>query len=191
MSLKLITAASGLAVTLAEAKLHLRVTSSAEDLSITSAIMEATDLAEQMTGRAIMSQTWELSLDAFPAFFKLTRVPVQSITSLTYIDILGAQQTLSAGGYTLDNADDFGLAFVIPSYGLQWPAARLQPNAVKVRYQAGYVDAASVPYSIKAWIKLMVGALHENREAETVGLGGAISLGFSDRLLDRYKVWEL
>jgi hypothetical protein len=74
-------------------------------------------------------------------------------------------------------------------YGDTWPDTRAQINAVAVRYVAGYANAAAVPDSIKAWIKLQVSAMYENREAE--GSVQTFKLGFADRLLDRYKVWSM
>ena len=189
MALKLITAASALAVSLAEAKLHLRVDAADEDALITTFITVATEMAEQQTGRAIMPQTWELTLDAFPEAFELTRAPVTSITSLTYYDTSGVQQTLSNSLYSLDNADEFGSAYVVPVYAGSWPESRDQINAVTLRYVAGYTNAAAVPLPIKAWIQLMVGSLYENRQTESTR--PSHSLGFADRLLDRYKVWKL
>lgn len=189
MALKLITPAVDLAVSLAEAKLHLRVETTDEDALITALVMAATEMAEQKTGRAIMAQTWELTLDAFPDAFQLTRLPVASITSVKYWDAAGNQQTLSSGQYTLDNTDDYGPAYVVPVYGDTWPDTRAQINAVAVRYVACYANAAAVPESIKAWIKLQVSAMYENREAE--GAVQTFKLGFADRLLDRYKVWSV
>lgn len=188
MALKLITAATVLAVSLIEAKAHLRVDVSDDDALITAMITTATEAAEQITGRAIMLQTWELTLDAFEDMLELTRVPVASVTSLIYTDIDGASQTYSSGAYVLSNYDDFGPAYVVPAYNTEWPATRDQINAVKVRYVAGYANAAAVPESIKSWIKLQVGAMYENREAETERQ--TYQLGFADRLLDRYKVWS-
>lgn len=187
MSLKLITPAATLAVSLVEAKLHLRVDASDEDALITTFISAATEMAEQATGRAIMPQTWELTLDAFPVAFELTRIPVASVTSLKYWDTDGVQQTLGTMLYELSTASDFSAATVAPVYGATWPASREQINAVAVRYVAGWANAAAVPDSIKSWIKLQVGAMFENREAE--GAVQTHALGFADRLLDRYKVW--
>ncbi len=189
MALKLITAASTLAVSLDEAKLHLKLETSVEDALITSDILSAAEAAEQITGRAIMPQTYELTLDAFPDALELTRVPVASVTSLKYFDATGTEQTLSNTLYTLDSADDAGFAYVVPVYAGSWPSTRDQINAVALRYVAGYADAASVPESIKAWIKLMIGAMYESRQLE--GAKQTYSLGFADRLLDRYKVWQL
>ena len=191
MALKQTVAPAALPVEVVEAKLHLRVIGTDEDTLIMAMLGAATQLAEQATGRALMLQTWQLSLDNFPTAFELTRVPAQSVSSIVYTDSTGADQTVLAGNYTLDNADDFGTALVLPAYSKSWPAARCQANAVRLTFVAGYANAAAVPESIKSWIKLCVGAMYENRESEVVGNGSVMSLGFADRLLDRYKVWSL
>jgi uncharacterized phiE125 gp8 family phage protein len=138
MALKLITAATALAVSLTDAKTSCRIDESALDLEITGAIHAATRIAEHESGRCIMSQTFEISLDAFPDAFELTRVPVASITSLKYYDADGVLITMDSGDYTLDIADDYGFAYVVPAYGTEWPTARDQINAVVLRYVAGY-----------------------------------------------------
>lgn len=185
MALKLITPASTYPVTLAEAKLHLRVDTSDEDTLINAFIAAATETAEQKLGRALMAQTWELTLDAFPDAFELTRVPVQSITSVKYYDVAGVQQTMSNTDYALDNADDNGFAYVVPAYGTTWPETRDQVNAVAVRYVANY---STVPEPIKSWILIAVSTMFENRTSEVVERAVPSALGYVDRLLDRYKV---
>jgi uncharacterized phiE125 gp8 family phage protein len=188
MALKLITPPSGLPVSLAEAKSHLRVDSSDDDALITAMLGAAAQMAEQATGRALMPQTWLLSLDAFTSDIEITLVPAVSISSLVYADTAGVDQTLAGSNYVLNNTDDFGLAYVVLAYGKSWPQTRSQPNAVRLTFVAGYADAASVPESIKSWIKLQVSAMYENRSAEQSLK--TYSLGFADRLLDRYKVWS-
>ena len=193
MALKLITAPSTYPVTLAEAKLHCRVDLADDDTLIAALITAATEMAEQKTGRAIMTQTLELTLDAFPEAFELTRVPVQSVTSVKYYDTTGTQQTLSNTLYALDAADDFGFAHISPVYGGTWPTTRDQINAVAVRYVAGYADAASVPQSIKNWILLMVSTMYANRETEAYSsraVSTTVQMQFVDRLLDRYVVFS-
>lgn len=188
MSLRLVTPAASAAVSLAEAKAQLRVDASDEDTLITSLVVAATDMAEQQTRRAIMPQTWELALDAFPAEFELTRVPVSNITSVKYTDYAGVEQTLDPSAYVLDTSDDYGYAYVRPAYGTEWPSAR---EGVKVRYVAGYANAAAVPEPIKQWIKLMVSTMFDNRETESYSsraVSTTVKMQFVDRLLDRYCV---
>jgi uncharacterized phiE125 gp8 family phage protein len=62
-------------------------------------------------------------------------------------------------------------------------------NAVKVRYVAGWANAAAVPQGIKQWMLLNIGHWYENREASTGG--GLVALPFIASLLDRYRVWTL
>ena len=187
MALKLITAPSTLPVTLIEAKAHLRIDHADEDTLLLSLIATAAAGAEHETGRALMAQTWEVSLDAFPDAVELTRTPVQSITSVTYADSAGVPTVLSNAFYALDAADEFGWAYVVPAYDGAWPETRDEINAVKVRYVAGYADAASVPAAIKSWILLQVGAMYAHRESEVIGQ--VQRLGFVDSLLARYKVY--
>ena len=191
MALKLITAATTFPITLADAKLHCRVDANDDDTLINALITAATELAEQKTGRALMAQTWELTMDAFPEAFELTRVPVQSVTSLKYADTNGVEQTMSNALYTLDTADDHGFVYVVPAYNTDWPASRAQINAVALRYVAGYASAAAVPESIKQWIRLMVSTMYENRETEAYSsraVSTTVQMRFVDGLLDRYTV---
>lgn len=188
MALKLITPAAALAISLVDAKLHLHEDHADQDAVITDAIRGAMAACEQQcAGRALLTQTWELTLDAFPAAFELTRTPVQSITSIQYTDGAGAVQTLAAEAYALDNADDYGPAYVVPAYGTSWPTARDQVNAVKLRYVAGYADAASIPADVRSWLKLQIGAMYQHRSAE--GLMQPQDLGFANRLLDSFRRW--
>lgn len=191
MSLKLITAPTTYPVDLATAKLHCRVDASDEDTLLTALITAATEMAEQKTGRALMTQTWELTLDAFPTSIKLTRVPVQTITSVKYRDTAGVLQTLSGAAYTLAQ-DDFGFSKISTAYGTTWPTTQVRDDAVVVEFVAGYTNAAAVPNSIKQWILLMISTMYTNRETESYSsraVSTTVQMSFVDRLLDRYRVW--
>lgn len=188
MSLHLVTAPSALAVSLIEAKAHVRQDAADDDTLITSLIGAATEAAEHMTGRSLLAQTWELSLNAFPTEFELTRVPVSAITSINYTDTAGATQTLASTAYALAQ-DDFGFALILPTYNTVWPVSRGDVGNVKVTYVAGYANAAAVPAGIKQWILLQIGAMYASRESETISMGQVHKLGFVDALLSRYKVW--
>lgn len=143
MALKLITAATALAVSLTDMKTALRIDGSERDAEITWAIQSATAIVSHEGHKEVMQQTFELTLDAFPDAIELTRVPVQSVTSITYADVDGTATVMSSALYALDDADDYGFAYVVPAYGSQWPVTRDQINAVKVRYVAGYAATAA------------------------------------------------
>ena len=194
MALQRLTAPSTWPVSLSDVKAHCRVDLSDDDALLQTFIEAATEMAEQATGRALMTQTWELVLDAFPPTrsgsseaLVLTRVPVQSIVSLSYTDVAGVIQTLLPVDYLLNNCDDFGFATVVPIFGSLWPTAA---RDLQLRFVAGYPNASAVPASIQQWIKLQVAAMYDNREAEITQRGVQIKLGFVDALLSRYRVME-
>lgn len=62
---KLIAAPGAEPVTLAEAKLHARVETAADDTLISAMISAAREEAEHILGRALITQTWEMVLPAF------------------------------------------------------------------------------------------------------------------------------
>lgn len=188
MSLKLITAPTAEPVTLTEAKAHLRVIGTDDDAYITTLIVAARQAAEHITGRALMPQTWELALNAFECEMKLPKPPIASVTSVKYLDAAGTLQTLSATDYELNDYKE--PAEIIRPFLTIWPVTQQHENAVKIRYVAGYANAAAVPQEIKSWMLLRIGMLYENRESVIAGVPIA-ELPFVDRLLDASKVWGL
>ncbi len=187
MSLKLITGPASEAITLDEAKAHLRVTHNNEDAYITALIVAARECAEQATGRALLPQTWEAAFDHFCEKMALQKAPVTSITSIKYLDAGGVLQTLDPGQYELN--DYLQPAQIVKPYLVTWPSTQTHTNAVIVRYVAGYANAAAVPQSIKSWMLLKIGVLYENREAETDIRGSMVRIETFDRLLDASKIW--
>ncbi len=176
-------------VSLAEAKAHLRVTSSDEDALISALIVAAREAAEHETGRSLITQTREKTLDVFPEAIRLDYPPVQSITSIKFLDENGDEQTLSASSYKLDNASDSCPAWIKIATGRAWPSTYPEINAVRVRYVAGWASAAEVPQSIKQWMLLNIGHWYENREASSDMKREP--LPFIGGLLDRYWIPSL
>ncbi len=66
MPIKLRSAPASEPVTLVEAKLHLRVDFADDDTLITMLIGAAREQAEALCNRALVTQSWDLYLDAFP-----------------------------------------------------------------------------------------------------------------------------
>lgn len=158
MSLRLITPAATYPVTRAEAKLQCKVDGSDEDSLIDTYISVATAHVESVTGRAIISQTWEQVLDDFSDAMMLPKGPVQSVTSVKYFDTDSVEQTLSALDYTLDNVSD--PAWVVKNEDATWPDVADGVNNVTIRFVAGY---STVPPELKAAILLCVAYFYDNR----------------------------
>ncbi len=189
MALIRITAPATEPLDLATAKLHCRVDGTDEDTLITALIVAAREQAEHETGRALVTQTWELVHDAFPEAFVLRRAPIQSVTSLKYLDpATGTELTLDPADYLLDKDSEPG--YVVPGYGKTWPYAREVPNAVRLRYVAGYGAAVAVPQAIKQWMLLAIGTMYENRATGGAAQTYAIPDRFWAGLLDPYRLYE-
>ena len=182
MGIKIVTPPATEPVTLAEAKLHLRVDTSDDDALITRLISAAREQCEQELDRAVAPQTLQLLLDAFPdGALVLPRGPVTGVTSVQYVDTAGVLQTIAPSNYALDEAQID--VWLLPAYGFDWPATRDEANAVRVTYTAGWTTA---PASVRQWILLALGTLYASREADSDR--PAVPQGFAARLLDRYRV---
>lgn len=176
------------AVSLEQVKLFLRVDSDEEDSIIEMFISAATAQCEKLTGRSLITQTWQTQLDAFIDAIELPFPPVQSIASVSYLDDDGAIQTVDAENYYLDAMDP---AWLVPAVGFTWPAAREQANAVTITYVTGYGDdPEDIPADIRSWIMLRVGDLFRNRSSIVIG-DSVGSLSYVDGLLDPYKIHTL
>lgn len=160
-----VTPASDPAVSLEEAKDHLRVGHDDEDTLITACIAAATDHVERLIGQALVTQTWAQSFPCFDWRMRLRPGPVQSIESVTYLDTDGAEQTLDAGDYRL--LFDAEGAFVDRQPGGNWPSTQWRDDAVTVQFVAG-VDPEDVSPSLRAAVLLIVGDLYANREGQQI-----------------------
>src|SRR4051812_14255213 len=119
---RLVTAPNTEPVTLAEAKTHLRVTAADDDTYITALIKGARQHCEVVLNRALLQQDWDLFFDCFPDVIRVPMPPLQSITSVKYIDLSGTLQTLDPTGYAVDK--NFEPGRIKPAYGTSWPSIR-------------------------------------------------------------------
>jgi len=162
MALKLITAPLVEPVTLAEARAHLRATTTDEDALIQGWIAAARERAEDITHRRFITQTWDLVLDGFPSQFEMPNAPLVSVTSVKYLDEDDVEQTLASSAYQVDAVNQPGR--ILPAVNGEWPDTSEKINAVTVRFVCGYGLAAAVPFAIKAAMLLMIGHLDSHRE---------------------------
>ena len=124
-------------------------------------------------------------MDEFPADqICLPLPPVQSVTSITYTDATGSSATWDSSKYTFSASRE--PARIMPAYNENFPTdVREQPDAVTVRFVAGYGDAATdVPDQIKHAMLLLISHWFENREDVVVGTNMIQIAQGSDYLLD-------
>ena len=204
MPMQLITPPAAEPVSLAEAKLHLRVDFDEDDALIQALISAARQAAEMLTQRQLVTARWRMVLDSFPGCglmgvpaghtftlpghaILLTKSPVTSVVEICYLDMAGVSQVMPSAHYAVDKACE--PARITPVFGQIWPVALPQIGAVSVTFDAGYGGAADVPEDLKSWIKLRLGSLYAHREEVASMARGRIDpLPFVDGLLDPYKV---
>jgi uncharacterized phiE125 gp8 family phage protein len=189
--MKVITAPATEPVTLAEMRTQLGITDAsdtASDTTITRRIIEARQWVEAHIRRALITQTLEIRMDCFPEHIQLPYPPVASVTSVKYIDTDGVEQTLGTSNYVLD---DYPLVpFIREAYGIAWPSVRDEPNAVRVRYVAGYGNASDVPATIREAIMLLVGHwMNFQPQSENGVVPARVPLAIHD-ILSQYVVSE-
>lgn len=204
MPMQLITPPAAEPVSLAEAKLHLRVDFDDDDALIQALISAARQAAEMLTQRQLVTARWRMVLDSFPGpslmcvpvgqtftlpghAILIPKSPLQSVVEIRYLDMAGVSQVMPSAHYTVDKACEPGR--ITPVFGQIWPIALPQIGTVSVIFDAGYGSAADVPEGLKSWIKLRLGSLYAHREEVASMARGRIDpLPFVDGLLDPYKV---
>jgi uncharacterized phiE125 gp8 family phage protein len=141
-------------VSLAEVKDQLGITDTRSDGILSRRIVEARELVEQYTGRALLSQTREIRWDCFVDRHELPSA--LTVSSVKYIDTNGVEQTVSSSDYTLDTYAF--IPFVQTAYDVAWPYTRHEKNAVRIQFTAGYgTTVESVPALIREQIILLIG----------------------------------
>ena len=168
-ALVLVTAPASEPVVLSEMKSHLRVDLADDDALITGLISAAREYVEGAARRALVTQTWRLSLPGWPEDDEigLPRPPLQSVSSLVYVDVDGAQTTWPSSNYIVDIDSQPGRLVLAPN--ISWPSVTLYPvNPVQITFVAGY-GSGLVPTHYLQAIRLLVGHWYENREATDAG----------------------
>lgn len=160
---------------------------------------------EKLTGRALITQTYQLYLDRWPENNRfnewlhpnggqilLPYPPLQTVTSIKYYGEDDTEYTFSSDDYEVDNISEFK-GRIATRAGSQWPTENLRIlNPIKIEYVTGYGDdAADVPEEYKIAIKMLVGHFYENREATAINkmIPDYIKMGISELLgIDRVNI---
>lgn len=183
---KVQTAPASEPLTTDEAKSHLKVSGSDDDTLIDNLVKAAREQIETATNKVLINTTFDLTLNYhFPARdipLVLPRAPVSSVTSITYIDVSGDQQTWAASNYAL-RSNDQTAAKIEPTFGKVWPTTRHQLEAATIRFVAGYgSSSASLPQVLREAMLLLITHFYEHR-SEVEFNASPSSLPFGVRML--------
>lgn len=150
-------------VTLAEMKLFARIDIDDDDALITALISAARVAVEEQTGRALVTQIYEAWLNTVPCRYKyrLSWRPIQSVAEIISIDEDDTEEAIDSADIYTDGQNG---EVAIKSTANSITSTRSY-NAFKIRYVAGYGDAADVPDWAKTAIKQIVAHWYEHRES--------------------------
>jgi uncharacterized phiE125 gp8 family phage protein len=179
-------------VALAEAKAHLRVDGTAEDMLIASLIVTSRLHVEAAASLALITQSWSYWLDAWPRApaLRLPLRPVESIAAVRLYDANGTTTPLDPATYLLDGA---GLPPRLVRQGsLLWPKPGRTANGIEIAFTAGYGDtAADVPAPLRQAILLLVAHWYEHRAPFEPGAPSAPLPDMVSELLTPYRAPRL
>lgn len=147
-------------------------------------IATARQYIEDMTGIAMVTQTWDLSLDRWPStrepwwdgvrqiaineingtpdVVSLPRYPLQSVSAVTTYDESGNSTAVTVAD--VFDVDSYGVpGRMVLKNSATWPVALRNSNAILITYVAGYGDAADVPKPLAQAVKQFAGYLFDHR----------------------------
>jgi uncharacterized phiE125 gp8 family phage protein len=191
-------------VSVDDIKRELRIISSAENDLIQEKIVEAYAYFDGPNGwlnRSILTQTWYLYPDAWPADryggLEVPIPPLQSVTAITYRDTDGVEQTLPSTDYDhIAGGTSFG--YVRLGFDKTWPVLYRGGQPIRIEVVTGYGDAAAVKLQapgIRAAIKLLAVDGFRNRGATALTtnqgaiLDKKIAFGVARRA-GMYRLWN-
>jgi uncharacterized phiE125 gp8 family phage protein len=157
----LVTAPTLEPIDTATAKLYARLTGTDLDALMPGFIKNARWKVEQDTGLALLTQTHDIFLDAFPEGqtpIALPWRPVQSVTSLVSIDTAGAVTTLAATNFVLDpGSEKPAPARLALAADGAWPTDLRPFRPATLRLVVGWTAAALLPPPLVHAVGLLTG----------------------------------
>jgi len=172
-----------------EVKAHSRIDLNEDDLLIQRQILAVRQMVERIYDIAIITQTWTMYLDWLPAdSIEIFKRPLQSVTSVKYIDPDGATQTIANNLYMVDlNSRP---PRIVKLQNASWPYVEPRPAAVAVEFVAGYGDKRQdVAPNLINYLLIKTADFYENRESYTEAK--IQGLDFVDNLISSERLFSL
>tara|TARA_R110000751_G_scaffold69591_1_gene141272 strand:- start:87 stop:692 length:606 start_codon:yes stop_codon:yes gene_type:complete len=181
-------------VTLAEAKIHLRVSHNDDDAYITSLVSVAKDTIDNYCNTLVMYTKCKQRADCWNDMSELYFSPVKNSGELNVIDIKyydkdDVLQTWAASNYLVDifsSPARIGL-----SIGSSIPETSNRLNAIECEYDVGTKTQSDVPLALQQCALILIGQFYENRQVAVVGRSvGTIPMS-AQYLMNPYKIQTL
>ncbi len=161
------------AISLEEARLHLKVDHQVDDTLIERIIKAARKYVEQMYGYAPAPATFSQVLDQWPDFpckpIYLMRAPVADDSVTAEVFVGGSWQTVAADQFFLDNLSRPNR--VIPASNVTLPEPDMEIGGIRVKFEAG---TAECPDDVRQAMFMLIGSMYENRSSEVVGVSASV-----------------
>ena len=179
-----------------------------------SMIFSAREYVEETTRQALITQKWEMFMDAFPrtkgglgwwdgvregaitqdqkGSFELPIGPLQSVDSISTFNMANEETVFDSANYFLNTTKDPGE--VILNSTAIWPTFTRHRNGIRVVYNAGFGDKATdVPSPLRLAIKMLITHWYENREYTKTqsDMNQATAPLHVQSMINRYKRFRL
>jgi uncharacterized phiE125 gp8 family phage protein len=151
-------------LTLDEVKMHLRVDGDADDAAISALIAVARQSCESFTGRALITRSYSLYFDAWPACKEvvLPKSPLLSVTQVCTYGVDNVAIEFLPAAYFVDIAGAPGRIVLAPGSSPPFPGRAA--SGIEIRFKAGYGAAPeAVPAALRHGMKQMIAHLYERR----------------------------
>lgn len=162
----------------------------AEDDDLTDLITEGRQTVENITRRALLTQTWYYYLDEFPEedFIKLPFGNLQSAgLVITYKDSDGTVTTMTLATDYLIETNGERIGRIVLPYGESWPSDTLYPSqAITIEFAAGWTTAALVPKNIKRAVRFAAEDAYYHGNRHDILNVAIMNLLSSYRLFDEF-----
>lgn len=165
-------------VTIAQARQQARTeVDDGHDEELTRLITVARQYVEKVTGLLIGAQTVVVKCDSFEDMARLPVAPVNSITSIQYIDADGDTQTLAASVYELRGTGSIEPSIVL-KFNQSWPTPQVT-SLITVTAACGYASPAAT--LVQAMLLKISEMFAQHSPSEMGGLSTVDALLMNDR----------
>lgn len=150
-------------LSLAEAKSFLRIEHDDDDDLVSALIAGSRIHIEAQTRRALITQTWRLVRDCWPAggVLPVLPVPLRALVAVRVYDTEDEARSIPVEQFTINRVS--APAMLLPAFGIA-PVPGRAIAGIEIDFEAGYGDIeADVPEPLRHAVRLLLAHWYENR----------------------------